>query len=50
MKLIVMHIFTKAARGKHAINSAQEKGHRKRGNIKHEGIRIQKEDKYSYRS
>lgn len=49
MKLIVMHIFTEPARGKHAINSAKEKGHRKKGKIKHEGIRMQKEDKYSHR-
>lgn len=49
MKLIVMHIFTKAARGKHAINLAKRKGHKKKGKIKHEGIRIQKEDKYNHR-
>lgn len=49
MKLIVMHIFTEAARGRHAINSAEKKGHRKKVKIKHEGIRIQKEDKDSHR-
>lgn len=49
MKLIVMHIFTEAARGKHAINSAKKKGHRKNGKKKDEGIRIQKEDKYRHR-
>lgn len=49
MKLIVMHIFTEAAMGKYEINSAKKKGHRKKGGKKHEGIRIQKEDKYSLR-
>lgn len=40
MKLIVMHIFTEAARRKHAINSAKKKnGYRKKGKAKHEGIR-----------
>lgn len=42
MKLIVMHIFTEAARGKCALNSAKKKGHRKKGKTKHERIRIQK--------
>lgn len=40
MKLRVMHIFTEVARGKLAINLAKKKGHRKKGKIKHEGIRI----------
>lgn len=44
-----MHIFTEAARGKHAINSAKKKGHRKKGKRKHEGFRIQKEDKDRHR-
>lgn len=48
MNLIVMHIFTEAARGKDAIYSAKKKRSQKR-KIKQEGIRIQKEDKDNHR-
>lgn len=41
MKLVVMHIFTEAARGKCAVNSAKKKGHRKKGKTKHGRIRLQ---------
>lgn len=44
-----MHIFTEAARGKHAINSAKKKKRSQKGKIKHEGIRVQKEDKDGHR-